>query len=69
MWIIRSHADIVVYLDRLGVVSVYGFVMLEPFFNPKTVNASVGESVQFVARFSNIEDSPHGVIANYLPGC
>jgi hypothetical protein len=48
------------------VVSVYGFVMYEPVFNPKTVNASVGESIQFVARFSNVEESPHGVISNYL---
>jgi len=43
------RADQIVYLERPG-----GGPTWEPFFNPKTINAAVGEKVAFVARFSPI---------------
>jgi hypothetical protein len=42
-------ADQVVYLDRPSNGATW-----EPFFNPKTVNASIGEKIQFMARLSPV---------------
>jgi hypothetical protein len=48
-------ADQVVYLDRLGLrMADTGDIMHEPLFNPKSVNASIGEKVTFVARLEDI---------------
>jgi hypothetical protein len=51
-------ADQVVYLDRPGAVSGDGHTLWEPYFNPKSLNAAVGEVIQFVARFDNIQSRP-----------
>jgi len=40
-------ADQIVYLERPS-----GGPTWEPFFNPKTVNANIGEKISFIARFS-----------------
>jgi len=42
-------ADQIVYLERPS-----GGPTWEPFFNPKTVTASVGEKISFIARFNPI---------------
>jgi hypothetical protein len=48
-------ADQVVYLDRFGLrMADSGDIMFEPLFNPKTLDASVGEKVTFVARLEDI---------------
>lgn len=39
-------ADQIVYLERPS-----GGPTWEPFFNPKTVTANVGEKISFIARF------------------
>jgi len=44
-----AAADQIVYLERPG-----GGPTWEPFFNPKTINAVVGENITFIARFSPI---------------
>ena len=47
-------ADHIVYLDRTGIPNVgYGGTIFEPLFNPKTINASIGETIQFLARFTD----------------
>src|SRR5579862_3731923 len=51
-------ADQIVYLDRPGAVTGDGYTLWEPYFNPKSLNASVGEVIQFVARFDNIQSRP-----------
>jgi hypothetical protein len=49
-------ADQIVYLNRTGnrVASSRGTVVWEPFFFPKSINASVGEQVHFVGLFNDI---------------
>jgi hypothetical protein len=49
------EADQVVYLDRFGLrMADSGDIMLEPLFNPKSLDASVGEKVTFIARLEDI---------------
>jgi hypothetical protein len=53
----RVMADQIVYLERPS-----GGPTWEPYFNPKTVNAAVGETVTFFARFSPLaQDSTNDV--------
>ena len=52
---IYSRADHVVYLDRPGHANSVGHVIWEPYFNPKSLEANVGERIRFVARLANIE--------------
>jgi hypothetical protein len=59
-----SLADTVVYLDRPGPVNNLGDTLFEPYFNPKSVRATVGERIHFVARFRNIQNSLRTVIAH-----
>lgn len=47
LWTAWTTADQIVYLERPGTGPTW-----EPFFNPKTVNAVVGEKITFIARFS-----------------
>jgi hypothetical protein len=42
-------ADQIVYLDRPSNGPTW-----EPYFNPKVLNASIGEKVQFIARLSTV---------------
>jgi len=59
-----SSADQIVYLDRLGLpYAESGATILEPVFNPKILNASVGETITFQARFKDETSVP--VIYNY----
>ena len=53
-----SSADQVVYLERLGLPNGDVNVIDEPLFNPKTINASVGEKIHFQARFSDVSSAP-----------
>ena len=53
-----SVADQVVYLDRLGLPNGPGVIIDEPLFNPKSINASVGEKIHFQARFSDVSSVP-----------
>src|SRR5271167_4319986 len=48
-------ADQIVYLDRNSIVETAhsNIPMAEPAFNPKSLSASVGETVHFVARFAD----------------
>jgi hypothetical protein len=56
-------ADQIVYLERPS-----GGPTWEPFFNPKTVNANIGEKISFIARFSPlIHDSTSEVFASDIP--
>jgi hypothetical protein len=56
-------ADQIVYLERPS-----GGPTWEPFFNPKTVNANIGEKISFIARFSPlIHDSTSEVFASNIP--
>jgi len=54
-----SMGDKVVYLDRLGASNG---TMWEPYFNPDSLTADIGEQVHFVARFANI--GAHNVLIN-----
>lgn len=48
-------ADQTVYLDRFGLrMADTGDIMFEPLFNPKIINASVGENITFLARLEDI---------------
>lgn len=58
-----SLADQVVYLERLGLPNGPANIIDEPLFNPKTINASVGEKIHFQARFSDVSSVP--VISPY----
>jgi hypothetical protein len=50
-----GKADQIVYLDRFGLrMADSGDIMVEPLFNPKSINASVGENVTFVTRLEDI---------------
>ena len=49
---ILASADQVVYLDRPNIGPT------EPYFNPKSLNASVGEQIHFVARFNQTTKVP-----------
>jgi hypothetical protein len=52
-----GKADQIVYLDRFGLrMADTGDIMFEPLFNPKSINASVGENVTFVARLEDISN-------------
>jgi hypothetical protein len=53
-----SSADQIVYLERLGLPNGDVNVIDEPLFNPKIINASVGEKIQFLARFSDVSSAP-----------
>lgn len=55
-WIPASLADKVVYLDRLN------GRLWEPYFNPDTLNADVGEKIHFVMRLGDV-DTHYGVVA------
>jgi hypothetical protein len=46
-----SMGDKIVYLDRLDASNGK---MWEPYFNPQSVTANIGEQVHFVARLENI---------------
>ena len=52
--------DKIVYLDRPGhpYPNTTAF-MTEPFFNPKTLEAEVGEQVHFVSRFNSFQSLPY----------
>ena len=54
---ILSSADQVVYLERLGLPNGDGIIN-EPLFNPKSINASIGEKIHFVTRFSDVSNVP-----------
>jgi hypothetical protein len=50
-----SVADQTVYLDRFGLhLADVPTPMYEPIFNPKSINANVGEQINFIARFADI---------------
>ena len=53
-----SSADQIVYLERLGLPNGAVNVIDEPLFNPKSINASVGETIRFQARFSDVSSAP-----------
>ena len=53
-----SSADQVVYLERLGLPNGPGVIIDEPVFNPKSINASVGEKIHFQTRFSDVSNVP-----------
>jgi hypothetical protein len=56
---IVSLADQTVILDRPGLPNVgFNTIIFEPVFNPKIVNASVGEQIHFVSQFSDISTTP-----------
>jgi len=52
----QTSADQIVLLNRTGnhLDSSKGTVVWEPFFSPKTINASVGEQIHFVALLDDI---------------
>jgi len=43
--------DQIVYLDRLNASNG---TMWEPYFNPQSITADIGEQIHFVARLENI---------------
>ena len=45
-----SLADQIVFLDRPANPTI---PLAEPFFNPKSVTAEIGEKIQFIARFGD----------------
>jgi hypothetical protein len=48
-------ADKIVYLDRPGHYHSGGnTIMSEPFFNPNSISANIGEQIQFVAQFKDL---------------
>lgn len=52
-----GKGDQIVYLDRFGLrMADTGDIMFEPLFNPKSINASVGENVTFLARLEDISN-------------
>ena len=53
-----SSADQVVYLDRPGLPNGPGVIIDEPVFNPKSINASVGEKIRFQTRFNYVWTIP-----------
>ena len=61
-WIVL--ADQIVYLDRPGNSPQ---LVPEPAFNPKTVTASVGDKIKFIARLENQQNFFHkNVESDYL---
>jgi hypothetical protein len=45
-------ADQIVYIERPS-YAPNGRLLAEPWFNPSNITVSVGEQIQFIARFSN----------------
>ena len=58
IWTPVLMADKTVFLDRLG------REMWEPYFNPKSIVADVGEQVNFVSRFDDFT-SVNGAVSTY----
>jgi hypothetical protein len=54
-------ADQIVYLDRPSNGATW-----EPFFNPKTVNASIGEKIQFIARLSPVVGNSQSEVISFF---
>ena len=54
------RADRIVYLDRPSNGATW-----EPFFNPKIVNASIGEKIQFIARLSSVVGNAQSEVLSF----
>jgi hypothetical protein len=54
-------ADQIVYLDRPSNGPTW-----EPFFNPKIVNASIGEKIQFIARLSPVIGNAQSGVLSFV---
>jgi hypothetical protein len=54
-------ADQIVYLDRPSNGATW-----EPFFNPKMVNASIGEKIQFIARLSPVVGNSQSEVISFF---
>jgi len=63
-----ASAYLTVYLDRPGYYHAGNGVeiMQEPYFNPKSINASIGEQIHFIARFKDFTDLTYGDVRSSL---
>jgi hypothetical protein len=51
-------ADQVIRLERPGIPNGPGGIIFEPLFNPKSIYATVGETIHFQAVFQNVSALP-----------